>query len=809
MVVSKAIRATGCASCRLSLLRNLISLPIRTVPATGSFQATKLARQQIRFSSHIRPSEQNEASKPEVYFENKEFLDENKAAREEVKNEVSQFEDILEDQELLDESNAIGEDVENSASVPWYLQVETPQLTPKTLSERQIIPDLPELPPPILQPMLQQISVDLGLDNLTLLDLRKLDPPPALGANLIMLIGTARSEKHLHVSADRLCRWLRSTYKLRPSADGLLGRNELKLKLRRKSRRAKLLGSAADDNGDDGIRTGWVCVDIGVVESPDMHANAVPEGDGFVGFGRRTDGVRVVVQMLTEEKRQEIDLEKLWGGILRRSGQSEVEDKEVVEDAQVGEPISTMTSQPSQHTSKATIKSRGFQVPQTRQFHTAVERKSDTTRDQHPHGILSSPQQDGQIENSRLTELQRSVLSDLSHGEFEKAKNDVLEYSANDSELDWQNFLLHHLRMYLENVPVEQAMFDLGSGYTPGDTSFLECFKYAVADIGEPNHHASFKWDYVFWLFHYAQDIGHPWFEAMKIINLFRRFKSKKFDDGDISDEYYHRIIRTILEPVRGPSDTSYAPSHLKVQLALRVIQTMYRRGHKILTEEMFVTLQEATERTSELDVLTVQPKATINDSLGLPTKAMTPVQRRIHTLMINLDLPPFSDESRMRLMQLYARNGYWIAFWDIWRVPLRQSKPQSADMYTYMFQRVAETRHQEGCMKTLRTWIEDLDREDPPVKLEGDIAEAVKACLMVAHPDIEQEAIENPERPGEWFSLWRRCHGGDEQWKNIVAAMVAEHEQRAGQSDDAELNENAAMMTDQESNQVYGDEYH
>ena len=81
-----------------------------------------------------------------------------------------------------------------------------------------------------------------------------------------MLIGTARSEKHLHVSADRLCRWLRSTYKLRPNADGLLGRNELKLKLKRKAKKAKLLGSSTDENADDGVRTGWVCVDVGVVQ---------------------------------------------------------------------------------------------------------------------------------------------------------------------------------------------------------------------------------------------------------------------------------------------------------------------------------------------------------------------------------------------------------------------------------------------------------------------------------------------------------------------------------------------------------------
>ncbi|KAA8570828.1 hypothetical protein EYC84_000220 [Monilinia fructicola] len=761
MVVSQAIRAAGCASCRLSLLRNATSLPTRILPASGRFHATKIPRRQIRFSSHSRIGELDETSMRADTLESRGFLNENEADGEEVKTESSQYEAVLKGQEPLNEIKADEEIGTSVSAVPWYLQVETPQTTPKALSERQKIPDLPELPPPILQPMLQHISVDLGLDDLTLLDLRKLDPPPALGANLIMLIGTARSEKHLHVSADRLCRWLRSTYKLRPSADGLLGRNELKLKLRRKSRRAKLLGSAADDNGDDGIRTGWVCVDIGVVDSPDMHVNAVPEGDGFVGFGRRTDGVRVVVQMLTEEKRLEIDLEKLWGGILRRSGQSEIEAEdgklEVVEDAEfeVEEPTPRSNFQSSQNTAGLAMKPRGFQIPQTRQFHTSVRRRIDAPMDQQP----------------------------------------------NANQLDWQYFLLYQLRTYLENVSREEAMAYLGQGYLPGDTPFLKCFQDAVIGVRQTNQPASFKWDYVFWLFYYAQDIGHPWFKTINLIKLFKIFEKEKFDDSDISDEYYHRIIRTILEPARGAiSDKSHAPARFNSRFALKVIQTMFRRGHKILTEEMFVTLQEATERISDLDILTVHPKATINDSFGIPTKAMTPIQRRIHTLMMNLELPSFSDESRWRLMQLYARNGHWIAFWDIWRLPLRQSKPQSAAMYAYMFHEIAETGHQKGCMKVLRTWIEDVDREDPAVRLEGDLAEAVKACLLVADPHVEQEVIQDPEKPGEWSSLWRRCHGGDQKWKDMVEDMVAKYEQSNGQSDAVELGD-AAMAIEQEFN--------
>ncbi|KAL8719641.1 MAG: hypothetical protein Q9181_008038, partial [Wetmoreana brouardii] len=172
--------------------------------------------------------------------------------------------------------------------------------------------------------MLQQMSVDLGLDDLSLLDLREIDPPPALGANLLMVIGTARSEKHLHVSADRFCRWLRATHKLSPYADGLLGRGELRLKLKRKNRRARMLNSvgASDrSNTDDGMRTGWVCVNIGMIEdgrTVEQQEDIHQKDDDYVGFGGESSGVKVVVQMLTEEKREELDLETLWGQALAR-----------------------------------------------------------------------------------------------------------------------------------------------------------------------------------------------------------------------------------------------------------------------------------------------------------------------------------------------------------------------------------------------------------------------------------------------------------------------------------------------------------
>jgi hypothetical protein len=217
-----------------------------------------------------------------------------------------------------------------------------------------MIPQLPENPPAILSPILQYLSIDSGLDNLSLIDLRHLDPPPALGANLLMIIGTARSVKHLNVSADRFCRWLRSNYKMRPYADGLLGRNELKLKLRRKARRLKLaqsVGNTLEAGKDDGITTGWICVNLGSVEGvgegiqvredddagrgaardlEEKQEDVELSDDGYIGFGSRSTAPRIVVQMFTEEKRAEMDLEGLWEvRAARRAAKDEKADRAV------------------------------------------------------------------------------------------------------------------------------------------------------------------------------------------------------------------------------------------------------------------------------------------------------------------------------------------------------------------------------------------------------------------------------------------------------------------------------------------------
>ncbi|KAF2829537.1 hypothetical protein CC86DRAFT_191053 [Ophiobolus disseminans] len=243
-------------------------------------------------------------------------------------------------------------------SVPWYLQrTNAPDIAPKPID----IPDLPPNPPPLLKTLLEYVSITAGLDDIELLDLRHLDPPPALGPKLIMIIATARSEKHLHVAADRFARHLRREHGLKANAAGLLGRNELKIKLRRKAKRMRMLanvgGAVPEGNIDDGIRTGWICCTLSKIEAhPDDMRMPGDDVQEFVGFRDVKPGVNVVVQMFTEEKRIETDLETLWGGVLRTHQRQEksVEEqlKELEEDIEDLDAPSE-TAEEAQHTAQA------------------------------------------------------------------------------------------------------------------------------------------------------------------------------------------------------------------------------------------------------------------------------------------------------------------------------------------------------------------------------------------------------------------------------------------------------------------------
>lgn len=389
-LTTRAARTLACSSCRQSVLRSFIASIGATTTTTTTITTTTTRRSFAALTTrwrvihgeehaindinvHVSP---NEHKTGEVNTQRSRERDERRVARKAATTTLESDEEIevtgeqLQEMQELEEAIAAEEAEKEKAQamlaqedslpapepesgqqeqhMPWYLQLNPPPTEQSPLSPRQAIPPIPDHSPEILPSLLDWISVTLGIDDLTLMDLRALDPPPALGANLIMIIGTARSEKHLHVSADGLCRWLRaSSHNITPTADGLLGRQELKVKLRRRAKRARLMsavgGKGNETELEEGIRTGWVCVNLGRLKGGELPLTQAEEEaqKKIVGFGSRTNGCHVVVQLMTEEKRGEMDLEKLWMGILNRSlkakedlmkngeeeGQEEVENK--------------------------------------------------------------------------------------------------------------------------------------------------------------------------------------------------------------------------------------------------------------------------------------------------------------------------------------------------------------------------------------------------------------------------------------------------------------------------------------------------
>ncbi|KAH9891370.1 hypothetical protein F4778DRAFT_331309 [Xylariomycetidae sp. FL2044] len=294
MASRKALAAARCSQCRLAFL-DIFTNPAPKTPllrAGGLYQS----RARIPPSTHYRTFSS---------FPKSDFSSDKVEIREEHINK----------DDSVDEAGSKA--LQTQTDAPWYLQVEPPRHVAST--EPPPLPEVPADSPAIIASLLEYASEEMGLDSLSLLDLRKLDPAPALGPNLFMLFGTARSERHLNVSAGRLLRWLRAKHRIWADADGLLGPNERKTKLRRKAKRAKLLGIMGNDDADDGIKTGWICVNLGNIGRGGEESAIVADDGRVAGFGVSQPGFTVVFQVMTERRRAELNLEELWQNALEPS----------------------------------------------------------------------------------------------------------------------------------------------------------------------------------------------------------------------------------------------------------------------------------------------------------------------------------------------------------------------------------------------------------------------------------------------------------------------------------------------------------
>ena len=539
MIIRKALSSSAwCSNCRLTLLKAFISSSSLLVPPTGPNSYSRVGCQSVRLSAGFTTSRSWHSG--------------------EIQQHPSRT-PAIEERDELDAGAPTakeGEHTETKASIPWYLKIETPQRQSNPLLDRQQLPPLPPDPPPLLKPMLEHISIDLGLDDLTLLDLRKIDPPPALGAKLLMIIGTARSEKHLHVSADRFRRWLKVTHGLSPYADGLLGRGELKLKLRRKNRRAKLLsnvGASETRPVDDGIRTGWICVNVGTIEDGKDGTESHIEPEGYVGFGSEATGAKVVIQMLTQEKREELDLEGLWGKVIRRHERKEEQYRK----DQSGEEEVRQVLEAGQHLDS------GHRVP-----------------------FFPTSSRGPTIHNNQVRQSQRHYSSSSTAQSVSRDSESELVIPGNRKLQPEQDLsvLRGHL-VFLKGLPVHFAINALGDdAMDQKSTTFLQSF-YGVLPHPPSAAHRECLWDLV----SYGYSIRHPGYRRHRILRVFEEVQSLV----DVELQEFLRIAEFLFSPMRSRSNQTYLTRKSFVN-GIDLLANMQSHGYDIHTADVRGMMQRA-----------------------------------------------------------------------------------------------------------------------------------------------------------------------------------------------------------------------
>ena len=698
-----------CSSCRYTVISAFISsfgLPIRPIARPG--------RTDGFFSPQIARS-----LSTGIYLRSAACQDRIARAR------GSEHEEFLEGQQDQDDHGS----PEEKSSTPWYLQVDMPPKETSPLLKRQQLPALPSNPPPLLQSMLEHISVDLGLDDLTLFDLRDIDPPPALGAKLLMVLGTARSEKHLHVSADRLCKWLKRTHKLSPYADGLIGRGEFKLRLRRKAKRARLLskvGSTETSNVDDGIRTGWICVNVGNV--PDGCGLTIRKDlhDDYVGFGEDVEGANLVIQMLTQEKREELDLEGLWGKILRRHERKGVNISEGASSYLPGQEVGQPPFRQDLARSDSSFPFASLSKPsaQIKAYSTSATAWREKDGLQAPIHLLEH------IEHAASPRsLTRSVLDGLSSTRSYESMPRNQNLSGAEKRVSKLQCLFDNVR----TLPLEEAREMLAHTSSAFWTSFNEVYPL-FPNITESECRLS--------VLCYAHEIGAA--NGKDAIVFMLREMEATFIE--IPERVYKVALKAILRPessTRGPRPLP-ALSQLSLYLVAKTLEHMSLRGHIIATEEI----------RSMLQVGVLQASDDFAGQFSLRKDAL----QRLRRLMGDLVQDPAPIDAESRVLHDCADAGDWDNFWDVWRSFARTMRPRPKELYLTMFRRVAQRGHQAETMQALRNWVPEMAYEEPPVAMDADIAKAIKTCLLVAEPNLAKIGARQ-DAFGEWAHMWRRCN--------------------------------------------------
>ncbi|KAI0888973.1 uncharacterized protein GGS22DRAFT_65485 [Annulohypoxylon maeteangense] len=669
------ITSTGCSHCRLAALK-LFANPANA-NALSSVRAGLLKpRPRLIPAPSIR------------LFSSRPTHDEPFNSTESAEEGLEGLED---GKDLEDGQDAAkGSDLTN---IPWYLQVDPPRHVASI--EPQPLPEIPTGSPKVVGSLLEYVSEDLGLDELSLLDLRELYPPPALGPNLFMLFGTARSERHLNVSAGRLLRWLRSKHRIYAQADGLLGPNERKTKLRRKAKRAKLLGGPEDS--DDGIRTGWICVNLGTIGRSNDESTVVTDDGRVAGFGVSHSGHTIIVQIMTESRRTEMGLETLWGRALSRSVDKSVDKS--VDDSSKSEMGNANNLHPLEQAILSSTRPRA--ATRDRNF-------NDTSR--------RTP-----FEQKRAYSTQQAIAHDAPQVDplFTIDSEQTLEQILKgDARQKYRILDLLRLRLgKMSSIDKRKALGIAPNGVTP----FVRLSKFACKSL--PPHQT---WEFRLAIRAIAcrSTAGNNVMPRQDIQNLINELNLYGIE---ATRKQYLQLL-TCAYSTAGGLERQYT-------LAKQLLRTMQQRGEPVIANDIIVTIIEAVCRYSDSG----------------QWKDYYTFIRRLEDTWPQLNLPCMDEPLLMRLMSAHHRIQDWIGIWDAWRMRPKYLLPRSAAMYIHIYRLAMASGRRIICLSTVKRTFQGLLAEYPAVLPNPAVTKALLDCIKIADPHAEEITMRTTDSGDEY----------------------------------------------------------
>lgn len=642
---------------------------------------------------------------------------------------------------------------------PWYMR-DGYAIKSSSVPERAPLPPLPELSPALLEEIITQLDADLGITCITIMDLRPLDPAPALGRNIIMVFGTANSDRHLHSSADQVCRWLRTTHCLEPYADGLVGRNARKLINRRRVRRGNVTATQIGVT-DESLVTEWVCVNTGY------------EG--------------IVLQLFTKKRRKELNLEGLWERKLDTSRKNrekliqatEMGERVVLEslyandekpqiDVEVLEGDSLQENYPETlPTFSESLTISSFPNQQTRTVHTSSRPLPATTS----YGLRNVHSVVRQKSPSTFQELINHiplVSADIHNGSYGTIEQSFSTYYPTvyfPPFIKQAAILFAHV-FHLQNTPPDVACEALGSfSFDTTSTPFLRSFFHEMPPVLAHIHYHA--WLALLVQAHFLKPSTYP---ETCFRELIIQMKASSLQ---VPIPFYISILEILATTpsLRQKQDKSVYLETRETSRRMKamhdVLEDMSRSStYDINTPDIYTLLArglmsediEAFQRLA-LDVCEIPGAAARNRGgiVGLQ-KGYWPDRRifLIERLMEHYTIPQTNHEWYVNFLTATAIAGYWPAFWNRWKDVHYYNFSRGTKLYKLVLGLVALSGNRIEAVNTMRNLRASMDREQPKVVLDVELARGFLAVLDVAGGMVQGENIVGIEYAG----LKRACEG-------------------------------------------------